>query len=222
MRALRRDATSADSFPQDVVELQGYPERPVPGAGRTGCAGGRDECALYILGSSDYGAQLVARLGLPYGFASQFAPAELRTAVARYRAEFRPSEQLSEPYVIVGVNVVAADDAADAQEQFATVRRRLVRSMITRRPGTPEYSDPQIDAFLTTANGKQVADMLRCTAVGTMDEIRRYLEEFAAPVYADEVIVVPHGTDTPARLRSVERTATAVGLSAPETSREIA
>jgi putative transposase len=133
------------------------------------------------------------RLGLPYGFASHFAPAELHAAVARYRAEFRPSEQLAEPYVIVGANVVAADDTADAQEQFATVRRRFVRSMIGRRDGAPDYADEQIDAFLTSPNGRPIADMLRYTAVGTVAEVGRYLEQFAASVHADEVIVAHHG-----------------------------
>jgi luciferase family oxidoreductase group 1 len=215
MRALRRDATSADGFPQDVLELQGYLQgrshipgvEAVPGAGTN--------VPLYILGSSDYGAQLAARLGLPYGFASHFAPAELHPAVARYRAEFRPSEQLAEPYVIVGANVVAADDTADAQEQFATVRRRFVRSMIGRRAGAPDYADEQIDAFLTSPNGRPIADMLRYTAVGTVAEVGSYLEQFAASVRADEVIVAHHGVDVAARLRSVELTAEAAGLATP-------
>jgi luciferase family oxidoreductase group 1 len=212
MRALRRDATSADGFPQDVLELQGYLRGRSVVAGVQAVPGAGTNVPLYILGSSDYGAQLAARLGLPYGFASHFAPAELHTAVNRYRAEFRPSEQLAEPYVIVGANVVAADDPADAQQQFATVRRRFVRSMLTRRPGAPEYSDAQIDAFLASANGKPLADMLRYTAVGPVDEVRRYLEQFAESVQADEVIVAHHGVDVPSRLRSVEIAAAAAGL----------
>jgi putative transposase len=132
--------------------------------------------------------------------------------VARYRAEFRPSEQLAEPYVIAGANVVAADDAEDAQQQFAIVRRRRVRSMISRRPGAPDYSDAEIDAFLTTPNGRQIADMLRYTAVGTEDEVRRFLEQFADSVHADELIVAHHAQDVTARLRSVELTAAALGL----------
>jgi len=214
-RALRRDPMAAERFPQDVLELQGY----LAGASRVPgieAIPGSGTCVpLYILGSSDYGAQLAARLGLPYGFASHFAPAELHAAVARYRAEFRPSEQLAEPYVIVGANVVAADDTADAQEQFATVRRRFVRSMIGRRDGAPDYADEQIDAFLTSPNGRPIADMLRYTAVGTVAEVGRYLEQFAASVHADEVIVAHHGVDVAARLRSVELTAEAAGLATP-------
>jgi len=217
MRALRRDATSSDTFPQDVLELQGYLQgrsrvpgvQAVPGAGTN--------VPLYILGSSLFGAQLAARLGLPYAFASHFAPEALHAAVARYRAEFRPSEQLAEPYLIVGANVVAADDTDEAQQQFAAVRRRRVRSMISRRSAAQEYSDAEIDAFLTTANGRQIADMMRYTAVGTGDEVRRFLAQFADSVDADELIVAHHAQDVTARLRSVELTATAMGLGVEET-----
>ena len=133
MRAMRRDASSSDTFPQDVLELQGYLQgrsrvpgvQAVPGAGTN--------VPLYILGSSLFGAQLAAGLGLPYAFASHFAPDALHAAVARYRAEFRPSEQLAAPCIIVGANVVAADDAADAQHQFAAVRRRRERRRCRRR-----------------------------------------------------------------------------------------
>ena len=212
MRAMRRDATSSDTFPEDVLELQGYLQgrsrvpgvQAVPGAGTN--------VPLYILGSSLFGAQLAARLGLPYAFASHFAPEALHAAVARYRDDFRPSEQLTQPYVIVGANVIAADDTADAQRQFATVRRRRVRSMISRQAGAVEYSDAEIDAFLTTPNGRQIADMMRYTAVGTPDEVRRFLAQFAESVQADEVIVAHHAEDTAARLRSVELTARALGI----------
>jgi luciferase family oxidoreductase group 1 len=212
MRAMRRDASSSDSFPQDVQELQGYLQgrsripgvQAVPGAGTN--------VPLYILGSSLFGAQLAAALGLPYAFASHFAPEALYEAVARYREEFRPSEQLAEPYVIAGANVVAADDEADAQQQFAAVRRRRVRSMISRQSGGREYSDAEIDAFLTTPNGQQIADMMRYTAVGTPDDVRRFLEQFAASVRADELIVAHHAQDIGARLRSVELTSAALGL----------
>jgi luciferase family oxidoreductase group 1 len=212
MRAMRRDATSSDTFPQDVLELQGYlrGQSRVPGVQASPGAG--TDVPLYILGSSLFGAQLAAALGLPYAFASHFAPQALHAAVARYRDEFKPSEQLAEPYVMVGANVIAADDAEDAQRQFATVRRRRVRSMISRQPGTPEYSDAEIDAFLTTPNGHQIADMMRYTAVGTGDDVRAFLEEFAGSIQADELIVAHHAEDTAARLRSVELTAAAMGI----------
>jgi len=212
MRAMRRDATSSDSFPQDVLELQGYlrGQSRIPGVQAVPGAG--TDVPLYILGSSLFGAQLAARLGLPYAFASHFAPDALHAAVARYREEFRPSEQLAEPYVMAGANVVAADDADDAQQQFATVRRRRVRSMIMRQPGAPEYGDAEIDAFLATPQGQQIANMMRYTAVGTGEDVRAFLTGFAESVGADELIVAHHSDDLAARLRSVEVTALAMGL----------
>ena len=210
MRALRRDAMSAEQFPQDVLELQAYLAgasripgvQAVPGAGT--------HVPLYILGSSLFGAQLAAALGLTYAFASHFAPDLLHDAVAAYRREFQPSEQLPEPHVIVGVNVIASDDAADATHQFETTRRARVRGMIARGPAAPEYSDEQIDAFLTTANGQQIANMMKYSAVGTPSEVGRYLEEFAASAQADELMVAHQSPAIADRLRSVELTAAAV------------
>jgi luciferase family oxidoreductase group 1 len=214
MRAMRRDHTSSDTFPQDVLELQGYLQgrsrvpgvQAVPGAGTN--------VPLYILGSSLFGAQLAAELGLPYAFASHFAPDALHAAVARYRADFKPSEQLAQPYVIAGANVVAAAEADEARGHFEEARRRRVRSMISRQPGgrVPDYSDADIDAFLGTPSGRQIADMMRYTAVGAPEDVRKYLEEFAEGVQADELIVAHHISDVAARVRSVELTAEAMGL----------
>ncbi|MFC4946270.1 LLM class flavin-dependent oxidoreductase [Pseudonocardia sp. GCM10023141] len=210
MHAMRRDASSSDSFPQDVLELQGYlaGKSRVPGVQAVPGAG--TNVPLYILGSSLFGAQLAAAVGLPYAFASHFAPDALHQAVELYRREFQPSAQLAEPYVMAGANVIAADDADDARQQFEIVRRRRVRSMIARGPATPEYSDAEIDAFLTTPNGRQIADMMRYTATGTASDVRRFLEEFAASVQADELIVAHHSQDIADRLRSVELTADAM------------
>jgi luciferase family oxidoreductase group 1 len=212
MRAMRRDATSSDTFPQDVLELQGYLQGRSRVPGVQAIPGAGTDVPLYILGSSLFGAQLAARLGLPYAFASHFAPDALHAAVARYRAEFQASEQLAEPYVIAGANVVAADDPAEARRQFEAVRRSRVRSMLSRGPGSPEYADAEIDAFLTTANGRQIAEMMRYTAVGTGEDVRGFLEEFAAAAQADEVIVAHHAQDVTTRLRSVELTAVAMGM----------
>src|SRR3954454_11666609 len=210
--ALRRDPTASDRFPEDVVELQRFlgDESPVPGV--RAIPGRGTQVPLYILGSSLFGAQLAARLGLPYAFASHFAPDALHAGVDRYREEFRPSEQLAEPYVMAGANVAAADAAYDAQQQFATVRRRRVRSMIMRQPGAPEYGDAEIDAFLATPQGQQIANMMRYTAVGTGEDVRAFLTGFAESVGADELIVAHHSDDLAARLRSVEVTALAMGL----------
>jgi luciferase family oxidoreductase group 1 len=210
MRAMRRDQTSSDTFPQDVLELQGYlaGDSRIPGVQAVPGAG--TDVPLYILGSSLFGARLAASLGLPYAFASHFAPDLLLEAVRIYRAEFAPSAQLSAPYVIAGANVVAAEDADDAHEQFTTLRRRRVRSMISRGAATPDYTDEDIDYFLTTPQGQGVADMMRYSAVGTPTQVRDFLDEFAATAQADELILAHQSSAIADRLRSVELTAEAM------------
>ena len=214
MRALRRDPMSADSFPQDIVELQGYLSgqsiipgvQAVPGAGTN--------VPLYILGSSLFGAQLAAALGLPYAFASHFAPDALADAIAIYRRDFRPSAQLAEPHLIVAANAIAAEDSADAAQQFAVVRRARVRMMIQRGVDSPDYTDEQIDEFLTTPQGRQLATMMKYTAVGDPAEVRDFLTEFAEWTGADELIIAHASSGLDDRLRSVELTAVAMGITA--------
>ncbi|WP_202566917.1 LLM class flavin-dependent oxidoreductase [Agreia sp. COWG] len=210
MRALRRDPMSAESFPQDVLELQAFlrGESIIPGVEAVPRA--RNIVPLYILGSSLFGAQLAARLGLPYAFASHFAPDALHDAVDAYRSGFRASAQLTHPHVIAGVNVVAASDHDDAVEQAASARRTRVRGMLSRGPATPEYSDEQIDAFLTTPQGRQLAAMTTYSAVGTPSEVSDYLHDFAAHARADELILAHQSLDLDGRLRSVELTAQAM------------
>jgi luciferase family oxidoreductase group 1 len=212
-RAMRRDPRASDDFPQDVVELQAFlrGESIVPGVQAIPGAG--TNVPLYILGSSLFGAQLAAALGLPYAFASHFAPDALDDAIAIYRRDFQPSAQLEEPYLIVAVNAVAADDADDARLQADTVRRSRVRGMISRGPDSPEYTDQQIDDFLTTAQGAQIAGMMRYSAIGRPDDVRDYLERFAASTGADELIIAHASQDLDDRLRSVELTAVAMGIS---------
>jgi luciferase family oxidoreductase group 1 len=212
MRALRRDNASADRFPEDVLELQGYLRGASRVPGVQAVPGAGTNVPLYILGSSLFGAQLAAALGLPYAFASHFAPDSLYEAVALYRREFRPSEQLAEPYVIVGANVIASEDEADAVRQFEIMRRARVRSMIARGPATPDYTDEQIDSFLLTAQGQQLANMMRFTGVGTPGDVRTFLERFAQTAKADEVIVAHASLEVTDRLRSVELTADAMSL----------
>jgi luciferase family oxidoreductase group 1 len=215
MRALRRDPMSAESFPQDIVELQGYlsGDSVIPGVQAVPGAG--TNVPLYILGSSLFGAQLAAALGLPYAFASHFAPEALEEATAIYRRDFRPSVQLEAPHLIVALNVIASEDAADATQQADTVRRARVRMMIARGQNSPDYTDAQIDDFLTTPQGAQIANMMKYTAVGTPDDVRDYLTEFAAGTKADELIIAHASQGLDARLRSVELTAAAMGLRAP-------
>jgi luciferase family oxidoreductase group 1 len=209
-RAMRRDPRASDQFPQDVMELQAYlrDESIVPGVRAVPGAG--TNVPLYILGSSLFGAGLAAALGLPYAFASHFAPDALQEAIALYRRDFTPSEQLAAPHLIVAANVIAADDTADAVQQFETTRRTRVRGMLSRGPAAPAYSDEQIDVFLTTPEGRKLANMMRYSAVGTADEVRVFLEEFAAGTQADELILAHMSPTIDGRLRSVELTANAM------------
>src|SRR3712207_611715 len=207
MYALRRDPHSADTFPQDVLELQAYlaGETRVPGVD---AIPGKGSCVpLYILGSSMFGAKLAAALGLPYAFASHFAPAMLEPAVAAYRSEFKPSEQLDRPYVIAGVNVVAADSTAAAQEQLAAVRRNLAIGLFGRGQA---LTDEQADQLLAQGAGHHVGTMLTHTAVGTPAEVREHLERFEKVADADELIVAHQSGSLEGRLRSVELLAEAM------------
>ena len=207
MRALRRDPSSADTFPQDVLELQGYltGDTLVPGVDAT--PGKGTNVPLYILGSSMFGARLAAALGLPYAFASHFAPAALEHAVAAYREEFRPSAQLDRPYVIAGVNVVAADSKAEADRQLQAARRARVLSLLGRGR---TLDAEETDALLASPAARQIEQMLLYTAVGTPEEVRAYVEAFAEHADADELITVHQSPSTEDRLRSVELLADAL------------
>ncbi|MCQ9342157.1 LLM class flavin-dependent oxidoreductase [Corynebacterium kozikiae] len=185
-RALRRDPRAADSFPQDVVELQQFlaGNSPIPGVQAVPGAG--TNVPLYILGSSLFGATLAAKLGLPYAFASHFAPTHLEHAAKVYREEFTPSEALSEPYFIAAVNVTAADTMEQAQEDFTQVARASVKAMAGRGR---EMTEEQLDHLVDSYAGQQIISMLNYTAIGTAPDVAEYLERFAAMVNADELIV---------------------------------
>jgi luciferase family oxidoreductase group 1 len=206
MYALRRDPMSADTFPQDVVELQGYLTGNTQVPGVDAVPGKGSNVPLYILGSSLFGARLAAALGLPYAFASHFAPAELQAALAVYRREFRPSEQLAQPYAIAGVNVIAADTESAAREQLLSIRRARAISLYGRgRPGqdTEDLTDEQADELLAAGLGAHVDQMLTYCAVGTPAQVSDYLDGFIRRTEADEVIVVHQTPAIEARLRSV-------------------
>ncbi|MFB9723193.1 LLM class flavin-dependent oxidoreductase [Planobispora longispora] len=208
-RALRRDPAAADAFPEDVLELQGYlrGESRIPGVDAT--PGKGTDVPLYILGSSLFGARLAAALGLPYAFASHFAPDALQDAVALYRREFRPSAQLAEPYVIAGVNVIAADTSEEAQEQLRTSQRRRVGLFLGRGR---TFTEEEADAILDSPAGRQILQMSRYSAVGTPAEVKDYLDRFAEHAQADELIVVSAAPGRQAWLRSVELLADVYGL----------
>src|SRR5690625_575519 len=209
VRALRRDMSSADSFPQDVQELQGFlgDQSVIPGVEAT--PGKGTYVPLYMLGSSLFGAKLAAALGLPYSFASHFAPNALEDAVATYRREFRPSAQLAEPYVIAGVNVFAADTNDVAQQQFRAVQRQRVTQLIGRGR---EFSDEEADTVLDSPSGQQILNMSKYSAAGTPDEVKSYLDEFIPHADADELIVACQGRTMEEWLRSFELLADVSGL----------
>ena len=205
--ALRRDPAASESFPQDVLELQAYLAGKTRVPGVDAIPGKGSNVPLYVLGSSMFGASLAAALGLPYAFASHFAPQALEAAVAAYRRDFRASEQLDQPYVIAGVNVVAADTLSAAQENLQAARRTMATGLFGRGR---TFTDEEADVLLSQGAGQHVDSMFTHTAVGTPDDVREHLERFRALADADELIVA-HQSPTPeGRLRSVELTAQAM------------
>jgi len=205
MRALRRNAESADTFPQDVLELQGFlsGQTRVPGVRAT--PGDGSNVPLYILGSSLFGAQLAAALGLPYAFASHFAPDALAAATELYRAEFRPSAENPEPYLIVAANLIAADTEEEAEVQYqAALRWRAKRFLVRRGSGDAELSDDELDQVLATPAGEHVKGMMRVTAAGTPKQAAEYIERLAERTVADEVILAPASPRRAERIRAVE------------------
>jgi luciferase family oxidoreductase group 1 len=207
LRALRVSPTEADDFPSDVLELQAYLGDGTRVAGVEATPGKGTRVPLYILGSSRFGAQLAARLGLPYAFASHFAPDALEQAVYVYRRDFQPSPQLDAPYVIAGLNVLAADTRAEAEAQLAVVQRARVRALLGR--GQP-WTDDEADAVLESSAGRHVKGMTRYAAVGVPAEVRDYVERFAALARADEIMTVHPAPAVEGRLRSIELLAAAM------------
>ncbi len=200
VRALRRTPGAADTFPSDVQELQSFlGESIIAGVAATPGAG--TKVPLFILGSSLFGAQLAAALGLPYAFASHFAPDALEQAIATYRRDFRPSEQLSEPYVIAGAGVIAADTEDEARRLFELTRRARVKTFLGRGRA---LSDDDVELLLDGPGGAQVDHMLRYTGVGTGSQVRDWLRRFAVHADADELILVSSAVDRTAAVRALE------------------
>lgn len=200
-RALRREVIAAEAFPEDVLELQGYLSGRSRVEGVSATPGAGTNIPLYILGSSLFGARLAASLGLPYAFASHFAPASLKAAVSLYRSSFRPSAQLQRPYVIAGVNVLAADTEAEAQQQMRTVMRARVSVLLGRGR---VFSDAEADAILRSPHGQFFQEMMQYSALGTPRMVREYLEGFRRHADADELIVAHGAPNVDSRLRSLE------------------
>ncbi|MCI6205580.1 MAG: LLM class flavin-dependent oxidoreductase [Corynebacterium glucuronolyticum] len=201
LRAIRRIPGTADRFPQDVEELRGYfADEPLL-AGVHAMPGAGTNVPIIILGSSLFGATLAAQLGLPYAFASHFAPTHLEEAVETYRRTYQPSGQHPEPYVIAAVNVTAAQTTEEAQEKLQEVYRRRVHAMVARgRDLTTKQLDQLVDSFA----GHQVTQMLRYNAVGNPEEISTYLDEFAKHARADELMLSIQDDDESSLLESLD------------------
>lgn len=202
--ALRRGlGSSGDTFPADVQELQGFLGPPVPGQRVQAVPGQGLNVPLYLLGSSTFNATLAAELGLPFAFASHFAPELLYQALDIYRSRFEPSRVLQEPHVMIGVNIFAADTDAEAQRLFTSLQQvflNLVR-------GRPRKLQPPVDdmsRLWTPAEAAQVGRMTRCSAVGGPVSFRQQIEVLLNDTGADEIIATAPIYDQQARLRSFE------------------
>jgi luciferase family oxidoreductase group 1 len=205
---LRRDPQSAERFPEDVLELQAWFREARPGQRVRAVPGAGLQVPIWILGSSLFGAQLAASLGLPYAFASHFAPAALMQAIAIYRERFQPSEYLEKPYLMCGVPVVAADTTAEAKRLHTSA----LQSFLALRRGMPGPLPPPDEAFsekLHELDRALLGDIMSAAVVGDLGEIRAGLRDFAARTAADELMVTAHIYDHQARVRSLELTAEA-------------
>jgi luciferase family oxidoreductase group 1 len=202
-RALRRDPAAGDMFPQDVAELMAYFREPVPGQKVRAVPGAGMDIPIWILGSSLFGAQLAAAFGLPYAFASHFAPRLLDQALAVYRSNFRPSDRLGKPYAMVGVSIIAADTDADAARLFTSVQQ----SFVNLRRGHPVMLPPPRADFereLTSHDRLALAETLSEAIVGSADTVRERLHALIGRTQADEVMIATQIHDQAARRRSFE------------------
>ena len=201
--ALRRDPSAADTFPQDVLELRRYLADPAPEQRVRAIPGMGSHVPLWILGSSLYGAQVAALLGLPYAFASHFAPEALLPALESYRESFEPSEQLAAPHVMVAANAIVADTDEEAQRLFTSAQQSFTNILRGRRGRLPPPID-DIERFWTEAEKERASAMLRRSFVGAPSTVHEGLEAFVTETGADELIIAGAIHDFGARLRSYE------------------
>lgn len=202
--ALRRNLNAdVQSFPQDVVELLGYFQEPAPQQRVSAYPGAGLNVPVWILGSSLYGAQLAAMLGLPYAFASHFAPTDLHQAIAIYKDRFEPSQYLDKPYVMAGLNVFAADDTATAELLFSSIQQAFVNL----RTGNAGKLPPPVEGYYADLDPRLQAGInaaLACSVVGDAQVVKQGVADFIASTGVDEVMVTAQIFDLQARLRSFE------------------
>lgn len=200
-RALRRNMAS-DTFPQDVVELLNYFKPAAPGQRVRAVPGEGLNVPVWILGSSTFGAQLAAKLGLPYGFASHFAPAQLERAIALYHEQFQPSEYLQEPYVMLGVNVIAAETDEEANYLFTT----LIQDYVNLHRGNTTKLQPPVNGYADNNPEAQAVlrQVLSCSVVGSPEVVSNGIRALVEKTGADELMVSADIFDHEKRLRSYE------------------
>lgn len=203
LRALRRDAMAAESFPDDVLELQGFLGPAAPGQAIRAVPGAGTNVPLWILGSSLYGAQLAALLGLPYAFASHFAPDALGQAIALYRERFQPSQQRDTSYAMAAANVILADTDEEAKRLFTSVQMRFV-GMVRNERGLLQPPIDDIDGYWTATERVHASRMLACSFVGAPETVAPQLRAFVARTGIDELLVASAIYDQRARFRSFE------------------
>ena len=208
MRALRRNLGGADTFPQDVVELMSWFDPPVPGQTIQAVPGSGAEVEMWILGSSLFGAQLAAHLGLPYAFASHFAPGDMMGAIEIYRERFRPSPRLQKPYVMLGLNVIGAETDDEAKLLFTSIQQAFANLRLGR-PG--KMPPPKVGLQLDPMVEHGIAQALSCSVVGSPETVKRGIADFVARTGADELMVTGSVWDHQKRLRSYEIAAAAIG-----------
>ena len=203
VRALRRDLHSSDRFPEEVLELQAYFEPAREGQLVQATPGAGLRVPLWILGSSLFGAQLAAQLGLPYAFASHFAPTALYPALQTYRNDFQPSRQLAQPYSAAGINIFAADTDAEARRLFTSAQQQFT-NLVRGRPGKLRPPINDIDDYWNPAEKAHASSMLTHSFVGSPATIKTQIEDFLANTGVNELFVVSAIYDHAARLRSYQ------------------
>ncbi len=215
VRALRRTLNSASSFPQDVIELQEFFAPVQPGQMVQAVPAAGTEVPLWILGSSTFGAQLAAEFGLPFAFASHFAPDHLLEALHLYRSHFRPSRQLDRPYAMVGVNIIAADTDREAI-RLATTQQMSFVGIFRGARGLSRPPIDDIETYWSPMEKMQAQHMLARSIIGSADTVRRGINALLAETAADELMIVSDVYHHTARLHSLELIAKAARNVAPE------
>jgi luciferase family oxidoreductase group 1 len=210
LRALRRTPEAADNFPQDVLEVQAFLAPAGPGQRIQAVPAAGTNVPLWILGSSHFGAMVAAELGLPYAFASHFAPEQLIQALHIYRERFKPSEQLDRPYAMVGVNIIAAGSDIEAR-RLATTQQMSFTNLLRGTRGLSQKPIDDIELYWSPPEKAQAQRMLARSIIGSAATVRTGIDALVRETGADELIVVSDVYDHPTRLRSFELIAEAAG-----------